>query len=120
MSNKCSICGEYAWGDRHTCPPKWYCVYADEYETIPNADCMIEEGHKIYALDKEHAVIKFAERYQADSAWYPHEMSVLIMDKDEKYICKYVVNQEAMPSYWIEYSYSPECYDVVHPVEEDE
>jgi hypothetical protein len=53
---KCSICGEYDFVDRHVCPPTYYFKHpdwGDEFETI-----------RAYSF--ENAAEKFAEKYFED------------------------------------------------------
>lgn len=111
---KCSVCGEYDYSLNHKCDPMWYCVTDDEKD-FPPADFMVDEGQKIYASDAKKAAVKFSEKYQARNSWYPSEMTVFVMDAREDTITKFVVNQEAVPSYWVDHSYEPETQKAQHP-----
>lgn len=114
MSSKCSRCGEYDFFGNHKCPPRWLCIHAEDYgnNIFPPVDFMDEEGTEIYAPDAAKAAIKFAEKYQAKSTWYPAEMTVMVMDSNYDMIYKYDVLQEAVPSYWIDALYEPEIYQL--------
>jgi hypothetical protein len=118
--SRCSVCDEIVIFSNHTCAPMWYCIHADDYskDCCPSAECMTDEGHKIYARDAEQAAIKFAEYYQSRNSWYPSEMTIMVMDKNEEKIWKYVVYQEAVPSYSVSYMDKPEIVDAVHEGEE--
>ena len=118
--SKCIICGEYTWSDHHKCLPKWYALHAEDYgnDVIPPADIMHDEGRGVRADNPERAAIKFAEKYQADASWYPADMLVLVMDSEGERIYKFVVNQQAVPSYWVDASYEPEVFEANHEMPE--
>ena len=119
--SKCYRCGEYDFFGQHKCPPMWYCIHAENYgnDVFPPIEYMTDDGEEIYANDAEKAAIKFAEKYQASNGWYPSEMIVMVMDGNEEKIWKYIVNQEAVPSYYVDYSYEPEIIAAVHSSEEE-
>jgi len=109
--NYCTKCGEFKFNSSHKCPPLWYCIYPDEHfdkPDIPDFIYMQENGKRIYASDMIEASKKFAEVYQAESGWYPSEMEVMLMkDSPDRYqftIYKIIVNQEPVPSYWVDQS----------------
>jgi hypothetical protein len=91
-------------------------LHAEEYgngDYIPTVDVFLDEGQKVYTGNPERAAVKFAEEYQARQAWYPREMTVLVMDNDCRRIHKYVVNQEAVPSYWVDALYEPVVLEAI-------
>ena len=49
---RCEICGEYGWSDRHICPPTWECYEADGSSY----------RRTIYARDAAEAAEKYAEQ----------------------------------------------------------
>ena len=120
--SKCIICGEYDFLGHHKCLPKWYGLHAEDYgnDVIPPADILFEEGLEVWAGDPERAAVCFAEKYQADSSWYPPDMWVLVMDDKGEKIYKFVVNQAAVPSYWVDALFEPEVFDAVHEPETED
>lgn len=117
----CPLCGELDIFGNHKCDPQWYCIHADDYgddEFVPMAETFTDEGREIFARDAEQAAIKFAEYYQASGAWYPSEMTVLVMDRHEENVWRYIVCQQAVPSYWVEALYEPAITSAVHQNDE--
>lgn len=115
MYAKCPICNKYDFLDSHRCHPVWYGLHQDEYgssDYIPPADIFLDEGMRVYARDAEQAAIAFASRYQGEHNFYPSDMAVLVMDKDETKVYRYVVYMEQVPSYSVSLYDEPQVYDV--------
>ena len=112
--SKCDICGEYEMFSGHRCKPLFYCLHKDDHVNgdfhLP-LDTFYEEGYKIHASDEEKAAVKFAEAWQSSHDCYLRDMTVLVMPDNGNTISEYIVNQEAVPSFWVDPLYEPTKYE---------
>lgn len=98
----CKTCGGIMYdppiGAPHKCPPKFLVVY-DEYDP--------EHEWLIFANDHEHAVEKWANKYDADDytydiAWHKDNPTVKVRRYNETQWHKYSVRGEIVPTYHAE------------------
>jgi len=94
---KCQICNEYGWSDKHVCPPTWDCYEADD----PGA------RRTVYASSAEYAAEKYAEQHDPeleyqimkDSTESNEETEIVVVSTDD-------VEERFLVSAEIVYQYS--------------
>jgi len=96
---------------------KWYCLSATDYHSgeTPDIEYMVDNGSFKAALSDEEAAKEFAEEYQRKNLWYPEQMTVFVMDEEEKKIYRYVVYMRMDPYYYVRIN--PIVSDAVHQEE---
>lgn len=111
MNFDCPTCGEMVFGSHHCCQPVWMVEYEGniDFDGFPTEEQMWD-GKRVYAHDMDEAACKFAERYQARNAWYPHEMTVFVMNERNRTINKIVVVQDPVPSYYVQSEHIQKSY----------
>lgn len=122
MSNyeKCPICKQWGWSNTHRCGD----YFRVEYEGNIDTECSIADQlcdvKRTYANNFEDAANKFVEQYQAQSAWYPSEMTVYVMNKEETKILKIIVRMEMVPYYFVDELSDAEEIEIKHDEETKE
>jgi hypothetical protein len=58
---RCPICGEYGFSDRHRCPPVWYAQVSED--DVHYSDDEDEDMGRVYAHHAKEAAEKFAAHW---------------------------------------------------------
>lgn len=95
---RCEVCSEYAWTDKHTCAPQWDWRYF--WTDTKAEDWIVGE---IYARDEEDAAMKAAASYDTED--YPltrgGEVTIEVRPTGTDDVTRYAARAESVPHYYV-------------------
>lgn len=107
--DKCSVCGQYGWGDRHRCPPRWR-VMVENYHFDEGEDPVERQGDdnfiEVYETEAEGAAMEAFEQHESECAEKSIcsggvEARVVVLTADGSDPQWFVLTGEWQPSYFV-------------------